>query len=93
MKNALGFIEAGDTRSTCEFAGMTGRKPARRRRGVRFGGKRKRHGIAAELAQRDFDNVGKRVAVQIDGGRVRVRTTVKSSRVGGRRKRRKVRIE
>jgi hypothetical protein len=36
---------------------------------------------------------GKRVAVQIDGGRVRVRTTVKTSRVGGKRKRRKFRIE
>ncbi len=36
--------------------------------------------------------VGKRVAVQIDGGRVRVRTVVKTSRVGGKRKRRKFRI-
>jgi hypothetical protein len=35
---------------------------------------------------------GKRVAVQIDGGRVRVRTIVKKSRVGGKRKRRKFRI-
>src|SRR5512135_2010081 len=35
---------------------------------------------------------GKRVAVQIDGGRVRVRTVVKKSRVGGQRKRRKFRI-
>ena len=35
----------------------------------------------------------KRVAVQMDGGRVRVRTIVKGSRVGGKRKRRKVRIE
>src|SRR5512138_1642373 len=35
---------------------------------------------------------GKRVAVQIDGGRVRVRTVVKKSRVGGKRKRRKFRI-
>jgi hypothetical protein len=35
---------------------------------------------------------GKRVAVQIDGGRVRVRTIVKKSRVGGTRKRRKFRI-
>jgi len=35
---------------------------------------------------------GKRVAVQIDGGRVRVRTIVKASRVGGKRKRRKFRI-
>jgi hypothetical protein len=34
----------------------------------------------------------KRVAVQIDGGRVRVRTIVKKSRVGGKRKRRKFRI-
>lgn len=34
----------------------------------------------------------KRVAVQIDGGRVRVRTVVKKSRVGGKRKRRKYRI-
>jgi hypothetical protein len=34
----------------------------------------------------------KRVAVQIDGGRVRVRTVVKKSRVGGKRKRRKFRI-
>jgi hypothetical protein len=34
----------------------------------------------------------KRVAVQIDGGRVRVRTMVKKSRVGGKRKRRKFRI-
>src|SRR3954469_11020426 len=32
---------------------------------------------------------GKRVAVQIDGGRVRVRTIVKKSRVGGKRKRRR----
>lgn len=32
---------------------------------------------------------GKRVAVAIDGGRVRVRTVVKKSRVGGQRKRRK----
>ena len=36
---------------------------------------------------------GKRVAAQMDGGRVRVRTIVKTSRVGGKRKRRKVRIE
>jgi hypothetical protein len=35
---------------------------------------------------------GKRVAVQIDGGRVRVRTVVTKSRVGGKRKRRKFRI-
>jgi hypothetical protein len=35
---------------------------------------------------------GKRVAVQIDGGRVRIRTVVKKSRVGGRRKRRKFRL-
>ena len=34
----------------------------------------------------------KRVAVQMDGGRVRVRTIVKKSRVGGKRKRRKFRI-
>jgi hypothetical protein len=34
-----------------------------------------------------------RVAVQRDGGRVRVRTIVKGSRGGGQRKRRKVRIE
>jgi hypothetical protein len=34
----------------------------------------------------------KRVAAQIDGGRVRVRTVVKKSRVGGKRKRRKFRI-
>src|SRR5512147_179766 len=33
-----------------------------------------------------------RVAVQIDGGRVRVRTVVKKSRVGGKRKRRKFHI-
>jgi hypothetical protein len=33
-----------------------------------------------------------RVAVQIDGGRVRVRTIVKKSRVGGKRKRRRFRI-
>lgn len=36
---------------------------------------------------------GKRVAVQIDGGRVRVRTVVKKSRVGKTRKRRKFRVE
>lgn len=36
---------------------------------------------------------GKRVAVQIDGGRVRTRTVVKKSRVGKRRKRRKFRVE
>jgi hypothetical protein len=35
---------------------------------------------------------GQRVAVQIDGGRVRVRTVVKKSRVGGKRKRRRFRI-
>jgi hypothetical protein len=35
---------------------------------------------------------GKRLAVQIDGGRVRVRTIVKKSRVGGKRKRRQFRI-
>jgi hypothetical protein len=34
----------------------------------------------------------KRVAVQIDGGRVRVRTVVKKSRVRGKRKRRKFRL-
>lgn len=36
---------------------------------------------------------GKRIAVQIDGGRVRVRTVVKKSRVGKTRKRRKFRLE
>lgn len=36
---------------------------------------------------------GKRVAVQTDGGRVRVRTKVKKSRVGGKRKRCKFRVE
>jgi hypothetical protein len=36
---------------------------------------------------------GKRVAVGIDGGRVRVRTTVKNVRVSGKRKRKKFRIE
>src|SRR5450759_880699 len=35
---------------------------------------------------------GKRIAVQIDGGRVRIRTTVKRSRVRGKRTRRKFRI-
>jgi hypothetical protein len=36
---------------------------------------------------------GKRVAVGIDGGRVRVRTAVKNVRVSGKRKRKKFRIE
>lgn len=36
---------------------------------------------------------GKRVGVQIDGGRVRIRTVITTGRVGGKRKRRKVRIE
>jgi hypothetical protein len=36
---------------------------------------------------------GKRVGVQIDGGRVRIRTVITTVRVGGKRKRRKVRIE
>jgi hypothetical protein len=36
---------------------------------------------------------GKRVAVQIDGGRVRIRRVVKKSRVGKTRKRRKFRVE
>ena len=36
---------------------------------------------------------GKRVAVGIDGGRVRVRTVVKKVRVGGKRKRKKFRVE
>jgi hypothetical protein len=36
---------------------------------------------------------GKRVAVQFDGGRVRIRTVVKKSRVGKTRKRRKFRVE
>lgn len=39
------------------------------------------------------DWAGKRIAVQIDGGRVRTRTVVQKSRVGKKRKRRKVRIE
>src|SRR4051812_36514412 len=36
---------------------------------------------------------GKRVVVGIDGGRVRVRTTVKNARVSGKMKRKKFRIE
>ena len=36
---------------------------------------------------------GKRVAVQIDGGRIRIRTVVKKSRVGKKTKRRKFRVE
>ena len=36
---------------------------------------------------------GKSIAVQMDGGRVRVRTVVKKSRVGRTRKRRKFRVE
>src|SRR3954467_4044923 len=36
---------------------------------------------------------GKRVAVGIDGGRVRVRTVIENIRVGGRKKRRKFRVE
>lgn len=36
---------------------------------------------------------GKRVAAQIDGGRTRIRTVVKKSRVGKTRKRRKFRVE
>jgi hypothetical protein len=36
---------------------------------------------------------GKRVAVGIDGGRVRVRTVVEAVKVGGKRKRKKFRIE
>jgi hypothetical protein len=36
---------------------------------------------------------GKKVAVGIDGGRVRIRTVVKTTRVGGKRKRKKFRIE
>lgn len=37
--------------------------------------------------------VGKRIAVQIDGGRIRIRTVVKKSRVGKTKKRRKFRVE
>ena len=48
----------------------------------------RRRGIA-----RGDEFAGKRVAVGIDGGRVRVRTVVKKVRVGGKRKRRKFRIE
>jgi hypothetical protein len=36
---------------------------------------------------------GKRVAVEIDGGRVRVRTVIKTIRVSGRRKRKPFRVE
>ena len=36
---------------------------------------------------------GKRVGAQVDGGRVRIRTVVKTVRVGGKRKRRKFRVE
>jgi hypothetical protein len=36
---------------------------------------------------------GKRVAAQIDGGRVRIRTVIETVRVGGKRKRRKIRVE
>lgn len=36
---------------------------------------------------------GKRAGVQIDGGRARIRTVIETVRVGGKRKRRKVRIE
>lgn len=36
---------------------------------------------------------GRRVGVQIDGGRVRIRTVVETKRVGGKRKRRKFRTE
>ena len=36
---------------------------------------------------------GQRVGVQLDGGRVRIRTVVEAARVGRKRKRRKVRIE
>jgi PAS domain-containing protein len=36
---------------------------------------------------------GKRVAVEIDGGRVRVRTVIEKTRVSGKKKRRKFRIE
>jgi hypothetical protein len=36
---------------------------------------------------------GKRVAVEIDGGRVRVRTVIKTVRVGGKRKRKPFRVE
>src|SRR3954447_17017273 len=36
---------------------------------------------------------GKRVGAQLDGGRVRIRTVVETVRVGGKRKRRKFRIE
>lgn len=36
---------------------------------------------------------GKRVGVQLDGGRVRIRTVVKTVRVSGKRKRRKFRVE
>jgi hypothetical protein len=36
---------------------------------------------------------GKRIGAQVDGGRVRVRTVVKTKRVGGKRKRRPFRVE
>jgi hypothetical protein len=36
---------------------------------------------------------GRRVAVEIDGGRVRVRTVIKTMRVGGKRKRKPFRVE
>ena len=36
---------------------------------------------------------GKSIAVGIDGGRIRVRTVVKTTRVGGKRKRKKFRVE
>src|SRR4051812_36507142 len=36
---------------------------------------------------------GKRVAVEIDGGRVRVRTVIETVRVGGKRKRKPFRVE
>ena len=39
------------------------------------------------------DFAGKRIAVEIDGGRVRVRTVIKTVRVGGKRKRKPFRVE
>jgi hypothetical protein len=47
---------------------------------------------AGELAA-GTEFAGKRVAVEIDGGRVRVRTVIKTVRVSGRRKRKPFRVE
>src|SRR5688572_13928390 len=64
VKNAIGLGEPGWRGTTREFSREASRKSGGTGSSFRFFGKWQRDMIPSQLAQRDLDNIGQRVAIQ-----------------------------